>query len=217
MLILVYHGVMHVGNLIFLAVDKKIWGKEDRIMDKTEQNPMQPYDMDALRDHVKAEMSRQGITSQKLADLTRNSKGTIDNFLNTSTVPAFDRVFAICAALGIPLDPPPEDGEEPQPEPSYGSEYVPDMKAMHQREMDALEQNHAAMLSALKEAHAAENEVREHLILAEQKQMRVWRTVALIAVGILVAICLWFVWDITGGDRGLIRYGHAVIGSLVRG
>lgn len=69
-------------------------------MDKNEQDPMQPYDMDALREHVRAEMARQNISSQKLADLTINSKGTIDNFLNTSTVPAFDRVFSICAALG---------------------------------------------------------------------------------------------------------------------
>ena len=39
-------------------------------MDKIEQDPMQPYDMDALREHVRAEMARQGISSQKLADLT---------------------------------------------------------------------------------------------------------------------------------------------------
>lgn len=186
-------------------------------MDKTEQDPMQPYDMDALREHVRAEMARQNITSQKLAELTRNSKGTIDNFLNTSTVPAFDRVFAICAALGIPLDPPPEEAEEAQPEPSYGSEYVPDMKAVHQREMEAMERNAAVTMETLKEAHAAEIEAREQHLRAEVKQMRVWRMVALIALGLLIAICLWFVWDVTGGDRGLIRYGHAVIGSLVRG
>lgn len=70
-------------------------------MDKTEQDPMQPYDMDALREHVRAEMARQNISSQKLADLTINSKGTIDNFLNTSTVPAFDRVFSILSLIHI--------------------------------------------------------------------------------------------------------------------
>ena len=47
--------------------------------------------------------------------------------------------------------------------------------------------------------------------------MRVWRMVALIALGLLIAICLWFVWVVTGGGRGLIRYGHAAIGSPVRG
>lgn len=186
-------------------------------MDKTEQDPMQPYDMDALREHVRAEMARQGISSQKLADLTINSKGTIDNFLNTSTVPAFDRVFSICAVLGIPLDPPPEEAEDPQSEPSYGSEYVTDMKAAHRREMEVMERNAAVTLENLKEAHAAEIEAREQHLRAEVKQMRVWRVVALALLVILVIICLWFAWDVTGGDRGLIRYGHAAIGSLARG
>lgn len=186
-------------------------------MEKTEQDSMQPYDMDALREHVRAEMARQNISSQKLADLTINSKGTIDNFLNTSTVPAFDRVFSICAALGIPLDPPPEEVEDSQPEPSYGSEYVPDMKAAHRREMEVMERNSAVTLENLKEAHAAEIEAREQHLRAEVKQMRVWRVVALALLVILVVICLLFSWDVTGGDRGLIRYGHAAIGSLARG
>lgn len=102
-------------------------------------------------------------------------------------------------------------------EPSYGSEYVPDRKAAHRREMETMERNSAVTLENLKEAHAAEIEAREQHLRAEVKQMRVWRVVALALLVILVVICLWFAWDVTGGDRGLIRYGHAAIGSPVRG
>ncbi len=186
-------------------------------MEKNELNPVQPYDMDALRERVKAEMTRQNITSQKLADLTRNSKGTIDNFLNTSTIPAFDRVAAICSALGISLTPPPDEAEEAQPEPSYGSEYVPDMKIMHQREMDAMAQSAATALDALARAHAAENAAREKHLKAEQKEKRIWRAVAMIFLWLLVAFCAWFVWDVTNGGRGIIRYGRMIVSSLTRG
>ena len=49
-------------------------------------------DMDDLRERIKAEMGRQEIGIGKLSAMTGIPKSTIDNFINTSTVPAFDRV-----------------------------------------------------------------------------------------------------------------------------
>ncbi len=62
-------------------------------------------DVGAVRAAVRIEMAKQGISSAKLAEVTGIAKGTIDNFLDGSTVsPAFDRVCAVVKALGMSLD-----------------------------------------------------------------------------------------------------------------
>lgn len=174
-------------------------------MEKNSRNPEQPWKIDDLRAAVKQEMARQGVTSQQLADMTQNSKGTIDNFLNTNTDSGFVRVYAICCALGIRLDPasylPNSDQDFP-----FQSDYIMDMKEAHQRELDALHMASAHAVEALQEAHQMENAARDRHLESANRDKTIWRVVALSLIGLL---CVWFIWDVTGGNRGLIRYGQS--------
>ena len=174
-------------------------------MEKNSRNPEQPWKIDDLRAAVKQEMARQGVTSQHLADMTQNSKGTIDNFLNTNTDSGFVRVYAICCALGIRLDPasylPKGDQDFP-----FQSDYIMDMKEAHQRELDALHMASAHTVEALQEAHQMENAARDRHLESVNRDKTIWRVVALSLIGLL---CVWFAWDVTGGNRGLIRYGQS--------
>lgn len=185
-------------------------------MEKNSRNPEQPWKIDDLRAAVKQEMARQGVTSQQLADMTQNSKGTIDNFLNTNTDSGFVRVYAICCALGIRLDPAsylPKGGQDS----TFQSNYITDMKKVHQREMDILHSsnvrdmetlraNHAHAVEALQEAHQMENAIRDRHLAELAHDIKLWRILALTLIGLL---CVWFLWDVTGGGRGLIRYGQS--------
>ena len=174
-------------------------------MEKNSRNPEQPWKIDDLRAAVKQEMARQGVTSQQLADMTQNSKGTIDNFLNTNTDSGFVRVYAICCALGIRLDPasylPKGDQDFP-----FQSDYIMDMKEAHQRELDALHMASSHAVEALQEAHQMENAARDRHLESVNRDKTIWRVVALSLIGLL---CVWFAWDVTGGNRGLIRYGQS--------
>lgn len=174
-------------------------------MEKNSRNPEQPWKIDDLRAAVKQEMARQGVTSQQLADMTQNSKGTIDNFLNTNTDSGFVRVYAICCALGIRLDPasylPKGDQDFP-----FQSDYIMDMKEAHQRELDSLHMASAHAVEALQESHQMENAARDRHLESVNRDKMIWRVVALSLIGLL---CVWFIWDVTGGNRGLIRYGQS--------
>lgn len=174
-------------------------------MEKNSRNPEQPWKIDDLRAAVKQEMARQGVTSQQLADMTQNSKGTIDNFLNTNTDSGFVRVYAICCALGIRLDPasylPKGDQDFP-----FQSDYIMDMKEAHQRELDALHMASAHAVEALQESRQMENAARDRHLESVNRDKMIWRVVALSLIGLL---CVWFIWDVTGGNRGLIRYGQS--------
>lgn len=174
-------------------------------MEKNSRNPEQPWKIDDLRAAVKQEMARQGVTSQQLADMTQNSKGTIDNFLNTNTDSGFVRVYAICCALGIRLDPasylPKGDQDFP-----FQSDYIMDMKEAHQRELDALHMASSHAVESLQESHQMENAARDRHLESVNRDKMIWRVVALSLIGLL---CVWFIWDVTGGNRGLIRYGQS--------
>lgn len=192
-------------------------------METSIRNPEQPWKIDDLRAAVKQEMARQGITSQQLADMTQNSKGTIDNFLNTNTDSGFVRVYAICCALGIRLDPAsylPKGGQDSP----FQSDYITDMKEVHQREMDSLHSsnardmetmraNHAHAVEVLQEAHQMENAVRDRHLAELAHDIKLWRILALALIGLL---CVWFIWDVTGGNRGLIRYDKAAFYPISR-
>ncbi len=174
-------------------------------MEKSSRNPEQPWKIDDLRAAVKQEMARQCVTSQQLADMTQNSKGTIDNFLNTNTDSGFVRVYAICCALGIRLGPasylPKGDQDFP-----FQSDYIMDMKEAHQRELDALHMASAHAVESLQESHQMENAARDRHLESVNRDKMIWRVVALSLIGLL---CVWFIWDVTGGNRGLIRYGQS--------
>lgn len=172
------------------------------------QNPGSGLDMDGLRDRIRQALAARGMTIGNLSKATDIPQSTISDFLGGRSVPAFDRVYAICAALDITVDglggDPPDtsaDGAAP-----YGTEYIPDMKAMHQREVDQLSASGAQALEALRQAHADQLQAMDRHMADLRRSLRLWQIISLALIGLLV---LWFVWDVTNGSRGLIRYDQA--------
>lgn len=175
----------------------------------TQHNPTIPMDMDALRERIKATLAQKGLSYQNLSDLSGIPKSTLDSFLSGRSVPAFDRVYAVVAALGISLDPPADEaGEvEPQEQPdSYTYAAVQEIRAHYIHEIEEI-----------KQAHAAENAARDRHLAAEQKSKRLWCIVSLVLIALIVT---WLVWDLTHGNMGLIRYDETTgrwIPSLMDG
>lgn len=172
-------------------------------------NPTTPMDMDVLRDRIKAELSKRGLNYQNLSDMTGIPKSTLDAFLSGRSVPAFDRVYTVCATLGISLDPAPAEAaaEDPVERPeTYTYAAVQEIRAQYLHEIDEI-----------KQAHAAENAARDRHLAAEEKGKRIWCMVSLVLISLIV---FWLFWDLTHGARGLIRYDEATgrwIPSLMDG
>ena len=172
-------------------------------------------DMDDLRERIKAEMGRQEIGIGKLSAMTGIPKSTIDNFINTSTVPAFDRVYQITTALGLEIvEQPPDIPEDAPAQHGNTSEYVNDMNAVHQQEKTDIRENQRYAIDALKEAYENEREITQQLITSLKKEKRIW---CILAVVMIAFICVWFIWDITSPACGIIRYNRSLVGPFAKG
>ncbi len=184
-------------------------------MGKNEQVSGTIVDMVDLKERIKAEMSRQNISVPKLAAMTGIPKSTIDNFLNASTVPAFDRVYQIMTALGLEIEEQPPVSPEGAPaQHGYTSEYVNDMNAVHQQEKNDIRENQRYAIDALKEAYENEREATQQLITSLRKEKRVW---CILAVALIAFICVWFIWDIMNPAVGIIRYNRSLVGPFAKG
>lgn len=168
-----------------------------------------PMDMGTLRERIKAELARRNQNYQNLSDVTGIPKSTLDAFLSGRSVPAFDRVYIVCVALGIPLDPSPAEIviAEPSDRPeSYSYAAVQEIRAQYLQEIEEI-----------KNAHAEQNAEREKHLETVKLSRTIWCVVALILIALIV---FWLIWDLTHGDRGLIRYDEATgrwIPSLIDG
>lgn len=184
-------------------------------MGQTDQKSGTIVDMDELKERIKAEMGRQNITIPKLASMTGIPKSTVDNFLNASTVPAFDRVYQITTALGLEIEEQLSVSPEEAPaQHGYTSEYVNDMNAVHQQEKTDIRENQRYAIDALKEAYENEREATQQLITSLRKEKRVW---CILAVALIAFICVWFIWDITNPAVGIIRYNRSFVGPFAKG
>lgn len=176
-------------------------------MEHSFPNQAIPVDMDALRTLIKARLSFCGLTVQNLADHTQIPKDTLDNFLSGSTTPSFDRVFLVCSALGISLDELAGLRSPESPSDSgYSAEYVREIDALHQR-----------TLAEMPDAHKSENAVREDHLHSQHQELRVWRAVALAVLFLFTLFFSWFLWDVSNGGRGLIRYSSLLFNAFQRG
>lgn len=160
-------------------------------------------DADKLRERVKNALEQQKMTVQSLADVTGIPKSTIDGFLSRGTNSAYDTVLKICNTLNIPI------GEQPQPERTYTAEYVQDLRGSHMRETDILRDVYEHAFAAIERSHESEKKLWDKHLADVKKDRAFWRGVSVVLVAV---IFIWFIWDITSGTRGLIRYaqGHGL-------
>lgn len=186
-------------------------------------------DMEALRNRIRSTLSDQRMTVQNLSEKTGIPKSTLDSFLNRGTTPAFDTVALICAVLSIPVDSitgasaPAEPPEKADPDSGRLSDMkdshireINSLTELHRRETEALVENHRQAMEVLQQAHAAENTARDKHIAEISRDRGVWRVIAITAIVLFVLmLSVWFIWDISHPDAGLILYDRkSMLGPL---
>lgn len=186
-------------------------------------------DMEGLRSRIKSALSAQRMTVQNLSDAAGIPKSTLDGFLNRGTTPAFDTVATVCAVLSIPVDSITGASAAVQPEAAVTgsqsqldevkSSHIRELNAlneMHRQEKESLLETHRVAMETMRQAHEAENLARDKHIAEISRDRNVWRVIAITAITLFVlTLSVWFVWDISHPDTGLILYDRkSVIGPL---
>lgn len=186
-------------------------------------------DMEGLRSRIKSALSAQRMTVQNLSDAAGIPKSTLDGFLNRGTTPAFDTVATVCAVLSIPVDSITGASAAVQPEAAVTgsqrqldevkSSHIRELNAlneMHRQEKESLLETHRVAMETMRQAHEAENLARDKHIAEISRDRGVWRVIAITAIVLLVLILsVWFVWDISHPDAGLILYDRqSMLGPL---
>lgn len=186
-------------------------------------------DMEGLRSRIKSALSAQRMTVQNLSDAAGIPKSTLDGFLNRGTTPAFDTVATVCAVLSIPVDSITGASAAVQSEAAVTgsqsqldevkSSHIRELNAlneMHRQEKESLLETHRVAMETLWQAHEAENLARDKHIAEISRDRGVWRVIAITSIVLLVLILsVWFIWDISHPDAGLILYDRkSVIGPL---
>ncbi len=186
-------------------------------------------DMEGLRSRIKSALSAQRMTVQNLSDAAGIPKSTLDGFLNRGTTPAFDTVATVCAVLSIPVDSITGASAAVQPEAAVTgsqsqldevkSSHIRELNAlneMHRQEKESLLETHRVAMETMWQAHEAENLARDKHIAEISRDRGVWRVIAITSIVLLVLILsVWFIWDISHPDTGLILYDRkSVIGPL---
>ena len=186
-------------------------------------------DMEGLRSRIKSALSAQRMTVQNLSDAAGIPKSTLDGFLNRGTTPAFDTVATVCAVLSIPVDSITGASAAVQPEAAVmgsqsqldevKSSHIRELNAlneMHRQEKESLLETHRVAMETMWQAHEAENLARDKHIAEISRDRGVWRVIAITSIVLLVLILsVWFIWDISHPDTGLILYDRkSVIGPL---
>lgn len=186
-------------------------------------------DMEGLRSRIKSALSAQRMTVQNLSDAAGIPKSTLDGFLNRGTTPAFDTVATVCAVLSIPVDSITGASAAVQSEAAVTgsqsqldevkSSHIRELNAlneMHRQEKESLLETHRVAMKTLWQAHEAENLARDKHIAEISRDRGAWRVIAITSIVLLVLILsVWFIWDISHPDTGLILYDRkSVIGPL---
>ena len=186
-------------------------------------------DMEGLRSRIKSALSAQRMTVQNLSDAAGIPKSTLDGFLNRGTTPAFDTVATVCAVLSIPVDSLTGASAAAQPEAAetgiqsqldeVKSSHLRELNAlneMHRQEKESLLETHRVAMETMRQAHEAENLARDKHIAEISRDRNVWRVIAITSIVLLVLILsVWFIWDISHPDAGLILYDRqSMLGPL---
>lgn len=155
-------------------------------------------DCKSIGERIKARKEALHITANDLCERSGVSVDTINNIVyGRISNPSVDALGRIAIALETTLDylvfgncPNPQTEEKPQKEHHccFDSErYIQSLIDVHQRELDA------------------QCKAKDELINEMRKGRDAWRKLSCILIGVLVAILVWFAWDILHPDQGLIR------------
>lgn len=166
-------------------------------------------DCKSVGDRIKARKEALHMTANDLCEKSSVPLDTINNIIYGRIAnPSIEALGKIALALDTTLDylvfgncPNPQTEEKPQQAQPHqccfdSERYIQSLIDVHDREMKAQEK------------------AKDQLIDEMRKGRDSWRTLSLVLIGILVAILIWFMWDITHPTEGLIRYMQSKVIGL---
>lgn len=156
-------------------------------------------DCKSVGDRIKARKDATHITTNDLCEKSGVPVDTINNIIYGRIAnPSIEALGKIALALDTTLDylvfgncPNPQTEEKPQKDHHccFDSErYIQSLIDVHTRELEA------------------QSKVKDQLIDEMRKSRDAWSRLSCILVAVLVAILIWFMWDITHPTEGLIRW-----------
>ena len=165
---------------------------------------------------IKARKTALQITVGELYEKSGVPEDTINNIVyGRTTDPRIESLARIAVALDTTLDyivfgtppnaPKDEDPHKTQTNHFSSDDYVKSLKEDHAREIALLIESHDRHIKDMKDANAREVQaVREHC--NDFKRARnFWRNLSSGLITLVLAMLVWFIWDILHPDRGLIR------------
>lgn len=154
-----------------------------------------------LRADLNALKEKHGLTNQQISDASGVPLGTVSGIFSGQTArPAFQDIVAILTAMEESVDefcgiaaPRPVAEECPAPpmveHRLHSITFAPFKADTRELVKEAIEEVHASDAYKILDSH-----------------VRWWRTIAIILIALVV---IWFTWDITHPDVGLIQYSSA--------
>lgn len=156
-------------------------------------------DCKAIGERIKLRKDALHMTAQDLCERSGVPVDTINNIrYGRIANPSIEALAPIAIALETTIDylvfgncPNPQTEEKPQKEHHccFDSErYIQSLIDVHARELES------------------QAKVKDQLIDEMRKGRNSWRTLSIVLIAVLVAILIWFMWDITHPTEGLIRW-----------
>lgn len=162
--------------------------KSGKRMVKPVENPVE-FDGKACAEYLKALIKRRGITVSRLADECGVSVDKINGVLYEKTAePKLPNMAAVIRYLGGSLD---------------------EMMGIHvskpEGEIHAVSNEDAVHRAYLLGVEDGQASAAKHIASLEKDKHRLTRVEIILAL-LLLGVTIWFVWDVTHPDKGLIRY-----------
>lgn len=157
-----------------------------------------------LRNKLAVLKEKHGATNQQIADGTGIPLGTVSGIFSGQTArPAFQDVVEILRFFGVSADE--FCGLAPKPSPETENAPQPGAAAEHHYHHFSFVPLKSDVRELTREAIAEVHSSDAYRII--DKHLKWWRAVSIALIALVV---IWFTWDITHPDVGLIQYSSAL-------
>ena len=153
--------------------------------------------------YVRQLMEEQGISYRQAEEMSGVSAATISRICNGAGA-QMENVTKLVNALGGSLD-----GLKPESSTGSSAEHLDDLRRLYSIQLDSIIDSYEARIADIKAANEA------HLDTARRIARQRLRWIIVLSL-ILAAVVVWFIWDLTHPEIGLIRLKQAgYIGRLL--
>lgn len=153
--------------------------------------------------YVRQLMEERGISYRQAEEMSGVSAATISRICNGAGA-QMENVTKLVNALGGSLD-----GLKPESSTGSSAEHLDDLRRLYSIQLDSIIDSYEARIADIKAANEA------HLDTARKIARQRLRWIIVLSL-ILAAVVVWFIWDLTHPEIGLIRLKQAgYIGRLL--